>query len=144
MDVLIGKIESMARCLARIREEHQNCDENLNPLTRQDSMVLNLLRACEQSIDIANIIIAKKRLDTPKTSREAFDILCEHHLIDSTMAVELKKMVGFRNIAVHDYRKLDPAILNAIITRDITLFERFTDKIKDLMRSGLRGPGDPE
>ncbi len=129
MDVFIGKIESIDRCLSRIDDEYQGQDDNLRDITRQDAIVLNLQRACEQAIDLANLLIARCRLETPKSSRQAFEILATHALIDAGMAEGLKKMVGFRNIAVHDYQKIDLHILKSIITKDLPLFRRFAERI---------------
>lgn len=130
MEIIISKIESIERCLNRIIEEYNGDPLNLQNFTKQDSIVLNLQRACELSIDIGNYIISKKRLRTPKTSREVFEILNEDKVIDENLSVKLQKMTGFRNIAVHDYRSIDPAILQSIIDHNLDDFRNF---IKDVL-----------
>ena len=53
-DVALNKAGIIERCLARVREVHAGDDANLfDDPTRQDSIVLNLQRACEASIDLA-------------------------------------------------------------------------------------------
>ncbi len=41
----------------------------------------------------------------------------------------MKKMVGFRNVAVHDYRKLDLEIVRRIVTEHLDDFLRFTEAL---------------
>ena len=60
-------------------------------------------------------IVAEKRLGLPQTSREAFDLLQDQSIIDEEVAKRLKAMVGFRNIAVHDYQTLNLDILKQIV-----------------------------
>ena len=129
MDVIISKTDSINRCLKRINEEYAGNLENIKDYTKQDSIVLNLQRACELSIDIANYIIAKNNYETPKTSRDAFEILYDNKIIDENISERLKKMIGFRNIAVHDYKKLDVEIIKNIIVNNLVDFENFIKQI---------------
>jgi hypothetical protein len=47
-DVILNKAAAIERCLHRVREVYADDDRNLREdLTRQDSIVLNLQRACE-------------------------------------------------------------------------------------------------
>jgi len=135
MEVVLDKISSIKRCIERIHEEYQNNDENIIDITKQDSMVLNLQRACELSIDIANNIISRSNFEMPKTSRESFQVLENHGVIDRTVSENLQKMVGFRNIAIHNYKKLSVEILSQIITRNLTDFEKFSHQIIDFLKN---------
>jgi len=40
--------------------------------------------------------------------------------------VRLKKMVGFRNIAIHDYQKINTEILKSILDGHLNEFKDFT------------------
>jgi hypothetical protein len=56
-DVIINKTATIERCLQRFNVEYGEAGDNLSTdFTRQDSIVLNLQRACEASIDLANHI----------------------------------------------------------------------------------------
>ena len=68
---------------------------------------LNLERASQASIDIATHIIKTRNLGLPNTSRELFDMLLEAKIIASDTCKQMQGMVGFRNIAVHDYQNLN-------------------------------------
>jgi uncharacterized protein YutE (UPF0331/DUF86 family) len=52
-DVILNKISVIERCIKRIHEEYENNPKNLENYTKQDSIILNLQRACEASIDLA-------------------------------------------------------------------------------------------
>ncbi|HQJ59434.1 MAG TPA: DUF86 domain-containing protein [bacterium] len=136
MEVVLDKISSIKRCVERIVEEYQDDETSIMNITKQDSIVLNLQRACELSIDIANYIISRNGLEVPKTTRESFAILERHEIIDGTLSDNLQKMVGFRNIAVHNYKKLSLEILSEIIRNNLNDFEIYSEKIIEFMKGG--------
>lgn len=106
--------------------------QNLTNFTKQDSIILNIQRACEASIDLAMLIVSERKLGVPKASREAFKLLQEAEIIDDNLPETLMNMVGFRNIAVHDYQSLDLDILQAILEKHIDDFKEFTKVILQL------------
>jgi uncharacterized protein YutE (UPF0331/DUF86 family) len=115
-DVLLNKAAAIERAVRRVREEHAGDDARLlNDQTRQDAIVLNLQRACESSIDGAMHLVRVQRLGLPQESREAFDLLERSGQLAGTLAEPLRRMVGFRNIAVHDYQRLDIDIVRTIV-----------------------------
>lgn len=126
-DVALNKAAIIERCLARVRSVHAGDDANLfDDPTRQDSIVLNLQRACEASIDLAMHIVRKQRLGLPQESREAFDLLERAELLPPELARAMRAMVGFRNVAVHSYRELDLVIVRAVVHERLGDFEAFT------------------
>ena len=126
-DVALNKAAIIERCLARVREVHAGDDANLfEHTTRQDSIVLNLQRACEASIDLAMHLVRKERLGLPQESREAFDLLEQAGLLTPGLARSMRSMVGFRNVAVHSYRELDLDIVRSVVRERLGDFEAFT------------------
>ncbi|EZH64186.1 hypothetical protein DH09_00155 (plasmid) [Bacillaceae bacterium JMAK1] len=128
-DVVLNKVTTIERCIQRIEEVYDGNRDNLNDYTKQDSIILNIQRACEASIDLAMHIVSVKRLGLPQTSRDAFDLLQEHSYIDADNAKKLKAMVGFRNIAVHDYQSLNLDIMEEIVTNHLKDFTNYTKQI---------------
>jgi len=124
-DILLAKAAIIERCLHRVDAEYQNDPERLKNFTHQDAIVLNLQRACQAAIDMAMHIIASEHLGVPSSSAEAFDLLANAGRIDGELAKQLRGMVGFRNIAVHEYQKLDLAILQAVIEQGGDDFSAF-------------------
>jgi uncharacterized protein YutE (UPF0331/DUF86 family) len=131
-DVIINKIQSIQRCIFRAKEEYQFAGKAFQEdFSRQDAAILNITRACEQTIDLANYLIKKHKYGVPTSSRESFDLLAQHKIISTPLCQQLQKMVGFRNIAIHEYQKLNPQIIIAIIEHGLEDLLAFTFEIKD-------------
>jgi uncharacterized protein YutE (UPF0331/DUF86 family) len=126
--VAVAKADIIERCLARVREEYVGHEAELETdITRQDAILLNLQRACEAAIGLANRVVKRRRLGVPQKSADAFEILARAGLLQASLAAGMKAMVGFRNIAVHDYRALDLAKVREIIEHrldDLSTFGR--------------------
>ena len=136
-DIVINKSANIERCIARIRQEYGGDERHLREnMTRQDSIILNLQRTCEAAIDLAMHLVRTRRLGVPQDSRDAFSLLVEAGLLDSELGERLKKMVGFRNVAVHNYQSLNLDIVQRLVT------ERLGDFL-DLTRTALRLPSSP-
>ena len=115
-DVVLNKAAIIERCVARVRQEYAGDARRLrDDITRQDSIILNLQRACEAAIDLAMHVVRRRRLGVPQETREAFELRHAAGLLDDGLADRMVRMVGFRNVAVHDYRKLDIDIVERIV-----------------------------
>ncbi|MEE3955961.1 type VII toxin-antitoxin system HepT family RNase toxin [Peribacillus frigoritolerans] len=128
-DVILNKISVIERCMNRVREVYANDAGSLKDFTKQDSIILNIQRACEASIDLAMHIVAEQKFGLPQTSRDAFDMLHKALIIDENTAKRLKAMVGFRNIAVHDYQTVNIDILQQIVENHLGDFTDYTKQI---------------
>ncbi len=128
-DIILNKISIIERCLKRIHEEYNEEPQNLKNFTKQDSIVLNLQRACEASIDLAMHIVAENKLGLPQNSRDSFTLLEREGIISQSLSQKMKAMVGFRNIAVHDYQEINLAILQRIVEDHLVEFMEFTKTI---------------
>jgi uncharacterized protein YutE (UPF0331/DUF86 family) len=125
-DVLLSKASTIERCLGRILEEYRGHEAELETnFTRQDALLLNLLRACEASIDAAMHLVRLRKLGLPQESREAFRMLEQGRVLTPDLSLRLQKMVGFRNIAVHNYASLDIAIVRAIVEERLDDFREY-------------------
>jgi uncharacterized protein YutE (UPF0331/DUF86 family) len=117
-DVVLNKAAIIERCVKRVREEYAAAGANFaTNHTRQDAAILNLQRACEATLDIANHLLRRHKLGVPQSAREAFDLLEAGGLIPSDLAT---------SIAVHDYQKLLIPVTVRIITQHLEEFEQFT------------------
>jgi len=122
-DVIIAKVATIERCILRIREEAKF--DWQNDYTHQDALILNMERACQATIDIAAHLVRVRKLGIPKMTREVFQQLAENGIISTELSIELKNMVGFRNIAVHDYANLNLAVVKSIIDTKLVHLESF-------------------
>ncbi len=135
-EVIRNKIAIIKRCLKRIREEYQGHESEFESnYTKQDSIILNLQKACESSIDLGMRIVAIKDLDVPQASRDVFILIKNANFIPSELSNNLQAMVGFRNIAVHDYQKVNLDIVKSIIEKKLVNFDDFINIIQEKFKT---------
>ncbi len=129
-DIVLNKAATIRHCVSRIQEEYADDAENLYNLTRQDSIILNLQRACEGCLDLAMHLISQQKLGIPQSTRDAFDLLQRAGIIERDLSASLKAMIGFRNIAMHDYQAVQVEILEEMIEEQLPDFERFITSVE--------------
>jgi len=122
-DVLINKAATIERCVARAQEEYSADPESFaTNFTRQDAAILNIHRACEAALDMGQHIIRRERLGVTQSARDTFTLLQQGGWISEPVAEQMKRMVGFRNVAVHDYQALQLPITTNILTQHLNDF----------------------
>ena len=122
MDVVLSKINVIKNCLMAI--EKATLKEK-DPDFLLSIYELNLQRAIQACIDLANVIIAKEGLGLPNSYRQSFEIINKHQIIDDALTTKMTSMVGFRNISVHDYGEINPEIVHSIIKNHLVDFDAF-------------------
>ncbi|MFZ2884012.1 type VII toxin-antitoxin system HepT family RNase toxin [Nitrosomonas europaea] len=129
-DVLINKAATIERCVARAREEYAaNPESFATDYTRQDAAILNIQRACEAALDMGQHLIRREKLGIPQSTRDVFSLLAHGGWINIELADSLKRMVGFRNIAVHDYIALQLPITVRIIENHLDEFLQYSQTL---------------
>ncbi len=124
-DVVMAKVAIIQRCLKRILETTNNDPDSLDDIDKQDIFVLNLQRSVQAVIYLATHIVASEGLGLPDTIKDNFRLLLEKKIISKEIAVKMERMVGFRNIAVHDYQLIDEEILKSILRKHLSDIEEF-------------------
>jgi len=127
-DIILHKKESIERCVKQIRDYYSRPSDIPfeNDHFKQDAIALNIQRAAEQCIDLANHIIKVKKLGIPKESRQVFVLLAQAGIITGDMSKLLQSMVGFRNILVHEYQEIEIKIMTDVIENQLDELVRFT------------------
>lgn len=116
-NVILNKSAIIERSLRRMREEY-NANPQLDNFTHIDALILNLERACQAAIDLAQHLVAIKHLGMPQNSAESFHLLENSGIISSASTKSMIAMTGFRNIVIHEYQKLDMGILKQIVEKE--------------------------
>lgn len=130
-EVAALKITSLQRCIARAKQVHATAGDHFSTnYDLQDAAILNIIRACETAIDLANMLVRKKHLGIPTESKDAFRLLARENLIDKQQADSLAAMIGFRNVAVHQYDKLNLDIVESVIRNEIDVLAQFAEAIR--------------
>lgn len=117
LDSVLNKKDRLERCTQQIRRYYALPADKpfAEDFMKQDAISVNLQRAAQLCIDLANITIRWEKLGLPKDSSDSFNLLVEADIIDKMMGLHLKGMVGFRNVLVHEYTKLDLNIMVDVI-----------------------------
>jgi uncharacterized protein YutE (UPF0331/DUF86 family) len=130
-DIVLNKKESIERCVSQVRAYYAlpSDVEFEEDYMKQDAIAINLQRACEQCIDLANHTIKAFKLGLPKESRESFHLLAAGRIIPLELARRLEGMVGFRNILVHEYQRMDIELMIKVIEHHLDDLVEFTNCI---------------
>ncbi len=125
-EVVDQKLESLRRCLLRLETK---CPLDPSILVAdvdlQDIISLNLSRAVQICVDIGAHIIAGLEIPPPGTMGETFDLLAQEGVLSKELAINLKKAVGFRNIAIHNYETINWHIVYNIVKNHLEDFNAF-------------------
>jgi uncharacterized protein YutE (UPF0331/DUF86 family) len=132
MDKLVveQKIESLRKCLLRVE---QRCPDSLEGLLTdvdaQDVLVLNLSRAVQLCVDVSLHILSGRDQPVPETMGQAFMELAAENIINDDLAAKMRKAVGFRNIAIHNYEEMNWAIVYSIAKEKLIDFKQFAKQV---------------
>jgi uncharacterized protein YutE (UPF0331/DUF86 family) len=74
-------------------------------------------------------VVSKKKLGIPQNSRDAFEVMHHNGLLSNKLLKNIKGMIGFRNIAVHNYQKLNLKVIEQVIENHLVDFQEFISEI---------------
>ena len=129
--VIKTKLEGLRKCLDRIESKKpKTLDVLLKDIDVQDIIALNLERSVKLCVDIANHILSSLD-DSPAMSMAgSFERLSEKKIIPDELGQNLKKAVGFRNLSVHAYDKIDWQLVWNILEGDLKDLVRFLECVE--------------
>lgn len=133
MDQLIvaQKVESLRRCIERVAvKTPTDVGQLIQDPDIQDILVLNLSRAVQLCVDIGSHFISETDESAPATMGDVFTTLNKLGAITSITSEALRKAVGFRNVAVHNYDAINWEIVFAICQKSLPDFRRFVEELR--------------
>ena len=128
-DIILAKAAAVRKCVKVIRQLWFDNDPVVPDWVRLDVTVLNIQRAVESCLDLANHLIATNSWGLAGSAIESIGILVDNQLIPSAEIPVYRGMIGFRNIAVHNYRDVDQAIVAGIVHDHLGDLERFAARM---------------
>lgn len=132
--VIEQKLESLRRCLLRVEHKcPRDPEELVQDADLQDILTINLTRAVQLCVDIGANMLAGLEVAPPNTMGETFDRLAVSNVIDEDLASRLKKAVGFRNIAIHNYEEIDWKIVHSIALHHRGDFAEYAKRIASML-----------
>ncbi len=136
VELILRKLKELEQTLLFLRKE----SVNINTQNIKDDMIRywgverGIQISIENIIDIANIIISTSDKEKPNTYRETMNLLSEIEVVPKSFSRKLSNMVGFRNILVHDYTKIDPEIIIDILKNGINDFISFANYVNEWLK----------
>ena len=110
----------VARILRRLSEDVSTleAEARASATRRADPMWMpgvkySFVTAVEAVVDVAHHLCARQGWAPPEDNGHAIQLLADHHVLDSDLAVALRKASGFRNVLVHGYVGVDDTIVEA-------------------------------
>lgn len=92
-----------------------------------------LQTAIEACLDIGKHIIAQERFRFPQDNQDVFTILSEEGIVSQALCPRLCDMARFRNLLVHEYAKIDNAIVYGILKKRLGDFDAFARVIVEYL-----------
>ncbi len=136
-DLIIAKASSVKRNLNRIKEKRDtDLKTFLKDLDRQESILFNLQMAIQNCIDITAHIISEQGLGVPGSTNEMFYLLEDNGYIYVDITEKMVKAVGFRNLIVHEYGKVELKQVFEVAKKEIEDFEKYLLSI--FLKLGLK------
>jgi uncharacterized protein YutE (UPF0331/DUF86 family) len=87
-------------------------------------------------LDLAAHVVAREGLGVPDELAASFELLKRAGILDEDLAERMRRMTGFRNVAVHEYRKLDPSIIDAIVRERLGDLRAFARVVVERFKMG--------
>lgn len=107
-DVVLNKASKVDQHLKRIKDKRKvDINTFLNDLDCQESILFNMQMAIQNCIDIAAHIVGDEELGVPGSTNEIFYLLEDNGYINYDITEKMVAAVGFRNLVVHEYGKVD-------------------------------------
>lgn len=124
--IIAEKVDTVAQSIKRVINRSGNSFDEFNDNEDlQDSVVLHLMQAIQGCIDLAAHVVSDEELGLAASTRDFFYILSDSKIISAELRENMIQAVGFRNLAAHEYAKLDMAKTYDIATNGIKNLEEF-------------------
>lgn len=124
--IVLAKVTQIEKCLARIREKRPSSLQLfLEDRDRQDIVLFNLMQALQGCIDLAAHVVSDEGFGTAGSMNEFFYLLHERGVITGEITERMVMAVGFRNLCVHEYTRLDLVKVYEISLHGIKDIEAF-------------------
>ena len=137
-DLILAKAGSVRNHLKRISEKI-NVDSGsfIKDIDRQESILFNIQMAVQNCIDIAAHIISEEGFGVPGSTTEMLYVLKENGYLNSDLTRKMVKAVGFRNLIVHEYARIELDRVYEIAQNDIKDLNNYLKSI--ITKLGLSG-----
>jgi len=129
-DRILEKIDEMENYLRELEEYlPEQEDDYLNNGLRKRASERAFQLASENLIDICNLIISEKGFGIPANSKDSIMKLAENKILTAPLSSRLEELVGFRNLLVHQYGRVDDSRSYSFLKMELKDFYEFIEII---------------
>jgi uncharacterized protein YutE (UPF0331/DUF86 family) len=129
-DRLLEKIDELENYLRELEEYLPEQEEDyLNNSLRKRACERAFQLASENLLDICNLIISEKGFGMPSDSKDSVRKLAENRVLPASLSTRLEELVGFRNLLVHQYGRVDDSRSYSYLNMELKDFYEFIEII---------------
>ena len=129
-EIVRSKIAQVQHYVQRLREKQSVSIQELQANEDlQDIVLHNLQNAIQGCLDMATHIIADEGWAIPPTQAGLFQTLSDHQVVSPEQSAQMKAMVGFRNIIIHEYAVVNMKKVYDILMHHLQDFDRFCQQV---------------
>jgi uncharacterized protein YutE (UPF0331/DUF86 family) len=133
---ITDKMDDLEQCLRELEEYLPAAvDEYLGSGMRRRACERAFQLACENLLDICNMIISDEGLGIPVDSKDSIGKLCQCDVIPESLSSRLEELTGFRNLLVHQYGRVDDSIAYRSLRDESGDFYEFLEEIENFITS---------
>lgn len=122
---ILAKIDELDGYLVELRQVVPATFEAYRTIEKKRACERLLQIAIEVVIDICGLLVAGLRLGLPAEEDDLFERLETASVISPDLKATLRSMRGLRNILVHEYGRVDDAIVFEVIRNELGDFDTF-------------------
>lgn len=135
---ITDKMDDLEQCLRELDEYLPAAvDEYLGSGMRRRACERAFQLACENLLDICNMIISDEGLGIPIDSKDSISKLCQCDVIPESLSSRLEELTGFRNLLVHQYGRVDDSIAYRSLRDESRDFYEFLEEIEKFITSKI-------
>jgi uncharacterized protein YutE (UPF0331/DUF86 family) len=123
---LLGHAEGCVADLRRLADP----DRVANDVVHQRFVLHSFQIAIQALIDVASHIVSGERLGEPETNQDLVDRLVAHGWLPADSQRPMHEMIGFRNLLVHGYARIDPEAVKAILRTRLGDFDAIVEAVR--------------
>ena len=112
-------------CVSRSRIETE--------IQHQRFVERELQLAIQAVLDVASHIVSDERLPEPSSNAALIAALTQRGILDSALGTALAAAAKFRNVLVHAYADVDPAIVRDVVEHHLQELDAFVVCVRDFL-----------
>ena len=135
---ITDKMDDLEQCLRELEEYLPAAvDEYLGSGMRRRACERAFQLACENLLDICNMIISDEGLGIPIDSKDSINKLRQYDVLPESLASRLEELIGFRNLLVHQYGRVDDSVAYTSLRDESGDFYEFLEEIEKFITSKI-------